>query len=301
VIVHLIGRRQGHDRATKVAVMTTPPSRRDHSSRRPARRRGGADDADDPRVHAVTAVLAAPGEPVIVRLRPGTAVLLHLVPGVAALISYVALIPVAAALGLPSVAALAAAGLLAVPAVQLGILLARRRRHPVEPTMALRVRIRLPRLVGWAVLEIVLAGAVFVLTAPLTQLLQARVFGWWPRAWAIQLGTDGRYGDQALLITAVLLLLGSVLVAPMVEELYFRGFLLPRMPGRLGRWRIPAHVALFAAYHFWSPWLIPTRALAILPLAYVAQRTRDVRIGMVAHAVLNATDLVVLLAYVHTR
>jgi hypothetical protein len=47
VIVHLIGRRQGHDRATKVAVMTTPPGRRDHSSRRPAWRRGGADDADD--------------------------------------------------------------------------------------------------------------------------------------------------------------------------------------------------------------------------------------------------------------
>src|SRR3954454_6506667 len=65
VIVHLIGRRQGHDRATKVAVMTTTPGRRAHSTRRPARWRGGA---DDPRVHAVTAVLAAPGEPVIVRL-----------------------------------------------------------------------------------------------------------------------------------------------------------------------------------------------------------------------------------------
>ena len=43
---------------------------------------------------------------------------------------------------------------------------------------------------------------------------------------------------------------------------------------------------------------MPTRVLAILPLAYIAVRTRDVRIGMVAHVVLNAADLVVLLAFI---
>ena len=87
----------------------------------------------------MTAVLAATVAPAPARLRLRTTVLLHLVPGVAALIAYVALVPLAAGLGLPSVAALAGAGLLAVPAVQLGILLAHRRRHPSEPTVALRV------------------------------------------------------------------------------------------------------------------------------------------------------------------
>jgi hypothetical protein len=33
---------------------------------------------------------------------------------------------------------------------------------------------------------------------------------------------------------------------------------------------------------------------AITPLAYVTARTRDLRIGMVAHVVLNSVDLVVL-------
>ena len=88
-----------------------------------------------------------------------------------------------------------------------------------------------------------------------------------------------------------------MIVAPVVEELYFRGYLLPRMPQRLGRWRAPTHAVLFAAYHLWSPWLIPTRVLAILPLAYIAVRTRDVRIGVVTHVVLNATDLVAILLY----
>jgi hypothetical protein len=40
-----------------------------------------------------------------------------------------------------------------------------------------------------------------------------------------------------------------------------------------------------------------TRILAVLPLAYVARRTRDVRVGIVAHVLLNATDLIVLLGY----
>jgi membrane protease YdiL (CAAX protease family) len=248
-----------------------------------------------------TGVAAAPAGLALARPRPATIILLHLVPGAAALIAYVALVPLAATLALPSVAALATAGLLAVPAVQLGGLALHRRRCPAEPAMVLREQLPLPRLLGWAALEILLAVVAFVVTAPLTRLLQARVFGWWPQAWTVRLGVDGQYGDGALIITVTLVLLGSVLVAPMVEELYFRGFLLPRMPGRLGRWRIPVHAALFAAYHLWSPWLIPTRALAILPLAYVAVRTRDVRVGIVAHAVLNATDLVVLLAYIGTR
>lgn len=48
------------------------------------------------------------------------------------------------------------------------------------------------------------------------------MFGWWPQAWAIHLGTDGHYRDRALLITAaLLLLLGTVVAAPVVEELYF--------------------------------------------------------------------------------
>ena len=142
----------------------------------------------------------------------------------------------------------------------------------------------LPRLLGWAALEIVLAGVAFVVTAPLTRLLQTRVFGWWPQAWTIRLGLDAQYGDQALMITAVLLLIGSVLAAPIVEELYFRGFLLPRMPGRLGRWRIPAHVRCSLPTTCGRLGSSRREALAILPLAYVAVRTRDVRVGIVAHA-----------------
>jgi CAAX protease family protein len=70
------------------------------------------------------------------------------------------------------------------------------------------------------------------------------------------------------------------------------------MPARLGAGAPLAHAGLFALYHLQTPWLTPTRLLAITPLAYIASRTRDVRIGMIAHVVLNAVDLVVLVLFV---
>jgi len=245
----------------------------------------------------VTTVVAGSVAGPVAPHRPATTVLLHLVPGALGLLGYLLALPVTQAVGLPSVAALATVGLLVVPAVQVGALRMRRHRRPLEPVIAYRARLSVPRTLAWATLEIVLAGAAFVLMAPLTRALQTYLFAGWPDAWEIRLGTNGQYGDSALLVTAALLLLGTVIVAPVVEELYFRGYLLPRMPQRLGRWRVPTHVVLFAAYHLWSPWLIPTRVLAILPLAYIAVRTRDVRVGVVTHVVLNATDLVAILLY----
>ena len=174
----------------------------------------------------------------------------------------------------------------------------RRHRRPLEPVIAYRARLSVPRTLAWATLEIVLAGAAFVLMAPLTRALQTYLFAGWPDAWEIRLGTNGQYGDGALLVTAALLLLGTVIVAPVVEEA-----LLPRVPPATDA-AAPRPVASFR--RTWScsprttcgrPWLIPTRVLAILPLAYIAVRTRDVRIGVVTHVVLNATDLVAILLY----
>ena len=88
------------------------------------------------------------------------------------------------------------------------------------------------RLLGWVALELLLAGAAFLLTAPQTRFLQTQVFGWWPDAWTIRLGTDGQYGVGALLITAALLLLGTVIVALIVEEPSVRGYLPPPVAHR---------------------------------------------------------------------
>ena len=76
-------------------------------------------------------------------------------------------------------------------------------------------------------------------------------------------------------------------VGPIVEELYFRGHLLPRM-GRLGRWAPAVHAILFSLYHFWTPWQQLGRIALMILLSYIVQRKRNIWIGMIAHIALNA-------------
>ena len=81
----------------------------------------------------------------------------------------------------------------------------------------------------------------------------------------------------------------GAIVGPVVEELYFRGYLLPRMHGRAAPvW----HSLLFAAYHVFTPWMIVTRTIGLLPLVY-AVRTKNILVGIIAHVLVNSVDVVV--------
>lgn len=219
----------------------------------------------------------------------GQSILLHLAPGAVAMAVFIAAVPLVHHLGLPSIAALAVSGLLGVAPLQLALVA----RHRSSLTNRLPVL----RMLGWVLVELILGAAAFALTAPLASGIRSAAFDRWPGSWVLDAGTHPGFSHRALLVTGLLMLLGSVLVAPVVEEYYFRGYLLPRMPGRLGPL---AHAVLFAGYHLWTPWLIPTRILAIVPLAYIAVRTRDIRIGILTHVTLNAVDLALLARYLLT-
>lgn len=73
-----------------------------------------------------------------------------------------------------------------------------------------------------------------------------------------------QYSRFLLITTAVLGFFFSGLIGPVVEELYFRGFLLPRI-SRLGRWAPLLNTVLFSLYHFFTPWQNPGRILALTP------------------------------------
>jgi len=82
----------------------------------------------------------------------------------------------------------------------------------------------------------------------------------------------------------------SGILVPITEELYFRGYLLPRMPSHFGRLKPAAHSLLFAVYHFDTPWMIPVRTLGILPLIYTTIHTHSVRPGTIAHCLVNLAN-----------
>jgi membrane protease YdiL (CAAX protease family) len=81
-----------------------------------------------------------------------------------------------------------------------------------------------------------------------------------------------------------------VLVLPATEELYFRGYLLPRMPSKLKGWTGIVHSGLFALYHFWAPWLFITRTFGVLPLIYIVRRKENIILGIISHCLLNSMD-----------
>jgi membrane protease YdiL (CAAX protease family) len=85
------------------------------------------------------------------------------------------------------------------------------------------------------------------------------------------------------------------LVGPITEELYFRGYLLPRID-RYGIWAPILNTLLFSIYHVWSPWRWPQIAVGFLPLALVAWKKRSIYVSMIAHVIVNIVFLVMLTA-----
>jgi membrane protease YdiL (CAAX protease family) len=99
------------------------------------------------------------------------------------------------------------------------------------------------------------------------------------------------------------LILAAVVVAPVAEELYFRGFLLQGLWRSFGpRWAIGISAVVFGLFHFGG-----ARLQAVLPmisatligvvLGYLFVRTRNLAVTVLAHALVNgvAVSLVLFL------
>ena len=103
--------------------------------------------------------------------------------------------------------------------------------------------------------------------------------------------------DKATTVSGVLLLIVVVAVAaPIVEELFFRGFLQPAFGARFGRrWGVAASSLLFAAVHLQA---LQFAALALFGLVAALLTERFGRLGPAiwAHVGFNATAVVSLLA-----
>lgn len=117
----------------------------------------------------------------------------------------------------------------------------------------------------------------------------------------LELFTDGRWlldGLRSEYWWGVLI--AAVVLAPLWEELVFRGFLLSALAKtRLGFW--PAAVissALWTALHAGYSWPgLVSVLLAGLGLSWIMQRTGSMKAVVVAHAVINAFAVAAILAF----
>jgi uncharacterized protein len=216
---------------------------------------------------------------------------LHLLPGALITAFYFLAGPLVLRAGYPSLLALLLAIIVILIPFELGYLLYQAKRtsgrfslHTVvlyrEPLPVWNYLLLVPLLLAWML-------AVFALLAPFDSYLAQTLF-WWLPAWSLpatSLATISQYGQEVLVVTFVAELVLSI-AGPLVEELYFRGYLLPRIPASR-TWAPLINVLLFSLYHFFSPWQNISRIIAILPLVYVVAWKRNIYIGMITHAAFN--------------
>jgi membrane protease YdiL (CAAX protease family) len=88
---------------------------------------------------------------------------------------------------------------------------------------------------------------------------------------------DGNWAGYALLVAVIFL-------SPIVEELVFRGLLLPRMRAVFGRADIVANSAAYTLFHLHQPWSMPRSFIdGVLNLAYPTRRFQSTWMGLIVH------------------
>jgi len=220
-------------------------------------------------------------------------VFLHLFPGVCVLAGSLIVAPSVIQAGFPVTLALLLSALLVGTPLRLGYLLYQgKKQHGVFSLRGIVLywgHMRWWHYVIIVLLLIAYGTALEVLLAPFSRLLLSQIF-WWLPVPLLPIGADTSR-TSAVLITALLAVPIDGITVPFVEELYYRGYLLPRM-SRLG-WLAPAfNVLLFALGHFWQPYNYLLIFLLALPEVYLVYWKRDIKISLLVHCTANTLGAV---------
>jgi CAAX protease family protein len=242
-------------------------------------------------------VMSARPSPATEQLGLPALLALFLVPGAITTVVYVLLAPAAAAAGFPPLAAFLVSILILLVPFELGVIVraARAQGLPIRSVLPYRRPIRMRDWL-WLVPALIVAEFLgFGLSMAVEPSIISNLFGWLPDWFIRPIDPDrvSEYSRGAWLITLAAYLALNGFVGPIVEELYFRGYLLPRMEW-LGRWAPLVNVSLFSIYHFWSPWQVVGRVLGLAPTVYAVRWKQNIYLGMVIHCTGNILGIALL-------
>ncbi|HZE39293.1 MAG TPA: CPBP family intramembrane glutamic endopeptidase [Stackebrandtia sp.] len=216
---------------------------------------------------------------------------LHLIPGVLIVAAYLLIAePFVASLGYPSFLGWAIAMGIALVPFELGLLLwlGRRRngRFSLRGVIGFTGR---PTTRGRLVAIVAALIVWFLVVSTALTVLDSRVYAWF-FTWVPFEGAGGsatayldNYPHAVMVATLAACIPLTGLSYPIIEELYFRGFLLPRL-ARLGNWAPVVNTVLFSIYHLWSPWVIVSRVIFFLPGPWLVWHRKDLRLSIGMHA-----------------
>ena len=226
----------------------------------------------------------------------GRTLVLHLLPGALMVAFYIVAAPVVRDLGFPSLMAIYLAILFVLIPFELGYVLYCARKNGISLGSVVQYREPVPRTQFVALVFGLLAwSAIFYvfIYPPLDTFFIENVFWWVPDSFFFS-EDFARYSMAALVITWAFGLLVNAIAGPVVEEMYFRGYLLPRI-SRFGAWAPLINTVLFSLYHFFTPWNNVGRIMALLPMVYAAWWKRSIYVSIGAHVLGNVSTMLLLL------
>jgi len=220
---------------------------------------------------------------------------LHLLPGVLRLVFFILAVPIVKNLGLPlSFAAMLGVILVLIP-FELGVLFyegkKRNGNFSLRGIVIYREKIPLWQYFLWVPLLVVWSSIWALLLSPFGDFLIKTMFSWLP-AWFIYSDNSGT--SRIVLVVMVTVYGIANVSAAIVEELYFRGYLMPRLSSLKG-WAPLVNTVLFSLQHFLTPWQYPFIILGVLPQAYVVSKKRNIYLGIIAHSLLNLLSTILLI------
>jgi membrane protease YdiL (CAAX protease family) len=227
---------------------------------------------------------------------------LHLAPGIAITLAFITLARLAVPLGWPPSLALLLTWLVVGVPILIGILFYHGRQ--LNGTLSLNgillYRQPLPwRQYAWLVpILLVWTALASTLLFSLGESLRLSLFAGWPN-WLNLSALAQAPTQYSSAILWMIVALSAVLniAVPITEELYFRSFLLPRLPVS-PRWAPLLSTVLFSLYHLWLPWDIIGRIITLLPVVYVVQWKRNVYVSILVHCLLNLIGTIGLAAVI---
>ena len=212
----------------------------------------------------------------------------HFYMGVLITAVYVAITPWLLGQGYPSLAALLFVEILLLTPLVLIHLLVIARRQGKSASLADVISYREPigrkSFLLWYVLGLVAIFATYIPLYPVGIFLRGELFAWLPD-WYF----NPAHGTTDLGMLAKLFLIGIIidgLIAPTMEEIFFRGYLLPRMEF-LGGWAPIINGAFFGLYHFWQPHNLIALVVVGIILSFVVWKTKNVYLGIALHCSIN--------------
>lgn len=189
----------------------------------------------------------------------------------------------------PNIVVFSFAALIGGFGFQIGYILIYNKKHHgdfrLSKSLGLRAQIGWKQHALWTPSLLFVVMGLFAAAQFIGVWLQPALFSWLPSWYPLE--TDySMYSDSTQYITYAIMFVIVGVAVPVVEEVFFRGFLLPRMKWA-GKWVVPMNVILFAAYHIWSPWQFVTRSIAMLPLYYVVNKKQSMMLAILVHCLLN--------------